>query len=526
MIQQPEPNIENWAKNMKRSIRKTDYEVLFNQDYLWRSLGTAPGGSALTDMETVQCHVDLVADAGCDALALCPNSLYQVPGWDSDHDPFWREEFHTRKFEGFGCNNYKRAGELILDGFDVIQIAQNRAQERGIAFLFSWRMNESQFVEIPGSDTTSRFWREHPEYRIGGPSAPLAPEGKGTNRTCRKRLALCFLHQEVRDYQFGFVEELCRRYKIDGLELDFLRWPWFFPDEMPFEEKAPVMTAFVQRIKEMVDQTGGKRVPIIARVPNRLDLLRDIGLDLMNWVERGLINSINISALFHTQPDGEIEAFRKAYPEITLHAEIGHCISSDPNGRRIMTREMFHATAHSFLERGADGISLFNLPYANPRGQRWPDYSPLQHIADCEFLARQPKHYFIGDNQIDSDLSFSKQLDATLTGDRPVILQIHLADANPAHTFSRAILRLMAKQAIKTRRIAAFLHSVCLDETAHEGELFETPYEGGIPETQAVYKDFLVPLNLLQKGWNAFEFGFEDRGEAVTLTRMELALYP
>ena len=69
---------------MKRSVRKTDYEVIFNQDYLWRSLGTAPGETDLTDLETVRRHVDLVVDAGCDALALCPNSLYQIPGWNSE----------------------------------------------------------------------------------------------------------------------------------------------------------------------------------------------------------------------------------------------------------------------------------------------------------------------------------------------------------------------------------------------------------------------------------------------------------
>jgi hypothetical protein len=503
-----------------------DYKVLFNHDVMWphSKLGKNSDGKTLTDAEQVQHHVDLVADANCDVLMLCANSLYQIPAWDSDHYPFWRKDFHTREFKGMGCSGYKRVGKLILGGFDVIQIAQDRARERGIAFFLSWRMNECHWIEIEDSDTASRFWREHPEYRIGGPTAPLLPRGSKGSSIYRKLLSLCFLHKPVRDYQFGFIDELCTRYDIDGLELDFLRWPYFFPDEMSFEEKAPIMTAFIRRVREMLDRRQGKHIPICARVANRLDFVRDMGLDLRACINEGLIDMVNVASCFITQPDGDIEAFRKTFPKTPLHAEICHCISAGRDGRRIMTREMFHATAHSFLERGVDGISLFNLPYARPRGQLWPDYEPIRHITDREFLATRPKHYFVGWNRMAKEV-YGKQLPVELDGNQPVTLRIHVADTRPAQTFSRSILRLKSKADTTSRKIAALCRDVCLSKTIHEGELFPTPYDGGIPETHAVYKDYVVPLNLLKKGWNTFEFHLKDSGKAVTLMRMELALY-
>gem|GEM_PF-4904740 len=40
------------------------------------------------------------------------------------------------------------------------------------------------------------------------------------------------------------------------------------------------------------------------------------------------------------------------------------------------------------------------------------------------------------------------------------------------------------------------------------------------------YKDFVVPLNLLKKGWNNFKFQLQDTTKPVTIMRLELALYP
>ena len=113
-----------------------------------------------------------------------------------------------------------------------------------------------------------------------------------------------------------------------------------------------------------------------------------------------------------------------------------------------------HALAHSFLEHGANGISFFNFTYYrdysfnNPgKLDRFePPYAALQHIADPEFLAGQPKHYYIGANSFWS--REQSQLPAELSAGRPLRVRIHVADAAPEERFSRAILRLMSERAV------------------------------------------------------------------------------
>jgi hypothetical protein len=109
--------------------------------------------------------------------------------------------------------------------------------------------------------------------------------------------------------------------------------------------------------------------------------------------------------------------------------------------------------------------------------------------------------------------------------DAPVRLRLHVADAFPSTTFSRAVLRLMTQSsAIESRRIFGRCNGQALEPTVREGELFETAYLEGIPETHACYRDFAVPLGSIRKGWNDVEVRLVDGG-GVTLDRLELALY-
>jgi hypothetical protein len=191
--------------------------------------------------------------------------------------------------------------------------------------------------------------------------------------------------------------------------------------------------------------------------------------------------------------------------------------------RRFSTREILQSTAYSYLERGADGISLFNFVYSRKR-DREPLFDAIHNITDREFLAKQEKHYFIGINH-GASRRWSKQLPARLDGEKSCALRIHVADADPESTFSRAILRLQSDTPIESRNIQAYCLGHQLAGTIHPGELFVQPYHQGVPKTHTWYKDFLVPLNLVMKGWNVFEFRLLDDGEPVELIRMELALY-
>jgi hypothetical protein len=472
--------------------------------------------------------VDEVADVGMDVLMLCPN-LYMLPGWDSEHCPFWREEGLTKDFLPYKAMNSAR--DFIVSGHDMFALSLQRARERNLDVFLSWRMNEGHFLERPDSPTASPFWRDHPEYRIGGPD--VLSDG---NYHSRPLLCLDFSHEAVRDYQFGFIEELLERYEVDGIELDFLRFPAFFPKEKAFEEKAEIMTAFVRRIRRRMDAKG-LHIPLCVRIGNAYQINLELGLDISAWVEEGLVDMLNLCASFRTGLDNEMERFRKEFPKVGLYGEI-----ADKAGfRRLkdgtretwkMPREMTHATAHSFLERGADGISFFNYVYARGKGVV-EHMEPLHGIADKEYLSQQDKHYHLVSGgahlfrEIFDQTNWSRQMPARVHPGSSAFLSVPLADQNPQEKFNTAILRIHSRDArLKSLPVQAYLDGEPLRETVFRGQLSKPlGVDAGLSDNEEYHRDYLVPIEGLKKGLNYFEFHLIRGENPVLIDILELKLF-
>ena len=509
------------------------YNQLFNHDGFCVFSNASKYQSIDEPVGLAQVHgyVDEVADAGCDVLLLCPN-MYQLPGWNSDHYPFWKNEGKTVEFspDTVVGKIFHRAREFYFAGNDLIQLSLDRAREKGIDFFLSWRMNECHGVDNPNLPVLSKFWKEYPEFRIG--SDPVSWE----------EMALSFAHKEVRDYHFGFIRELCERYDIDGLELDFLRFPWYFPRTMPFSEKAPIMTGYVKRVRNMLDELG-KDIPICVRVFNRPDLVKAMGQDLGEWACEGLIDMVNISPFFINQPGGDVEGFRKKLPSTAIYAELTQCagtpqvIELSTEVARKSTTEHLRSTAYSFLDRGADGISFFNFVYyrdysfGDPKklDKTEPNFAALKDIRNMDKLAEEEKHYYVNENNGCFGDPLIGELPVTFSVGKTVELKIHVADdfsrQDIRDRFGASLLRIQGKEAsLVNSTIESRLDDTLLEETIHEGELFPQPYKGGIPDTHDNYKDFVVPVHKLKRGWNVFAFRLTE-GDDIVLDRMELALY-
>ena len=477
--------------------------------------------------------MDEVADAGIDVLMLCPN-IYMLPGWDSDYYPYWREEGLNRNFneEISPGPTIGLVRDFIVSGTDMVGLSLQRARERNLAFFHSWRMNDGQFLERPTSPTASPFWHEHPEYRIGGPDVTAG------DRDIQKRALLCldFSYEAVRDYKFGFIKELFERYDIDGLELDFLRMPAFFPKEMSFDEKATIMTGFVRRVRWMMDDKKPE-IPLCVRIGGTFQSNREIGLDIHTWVEEGLVDMLNLSASMMTCVDIEIERFRADFPDVGIYGEIAHIASHRQleDGKRErwhIPRAIIHATAHSFLERGADGISFWNYVYSrNHRVE--PDMIALHHITDKKFLAKQEKHYHIhSDNShlfraIFNQRNWSRQMPARLYPGSSAFISVPLADQNPQEIFKSAILRIYSsREPLKSLPVKAYLDRKPLMETVFHGQLSKPQVDDvGIPKTGENHRDYIVPLEWLEIGRNYFEFHLISGENTVTIEDLELGLF-
>ena len=103
----------------------------------------------------------------------------------------------------------------------------------------------------------SRFYAEHLDYRIG------------TDNSWDQRVQNWAI-PEVRERKFGFLQEISENYDIEGLKLDSLRHSSYFRlGETTVDQRAQIMTEFVARVRQLLDQTArrGRHRWLCARVP-------------------------------------------------------------------------------------------------------------------------------------------------------------------------------------------------------------------------------------------------------------------
>ena len=277
-----------------------------------------------------------------------------------------------------GMNMSNNLAWLTRDGIDPVSLVMNRARLRGMEAMLTFRMNELHDVDKLASPLLSEFWKAHPEYRVGG------YEGWGKE-------ALNYAIPEVREYFFAILAEVAERYDLEGLELDFMRFPYYFPfraDSM--ESYARIMTGFVERVRRTTDSIGtarGKKILLTARVPTSLKGCAHAGLDPATWSRKGLIDFLTVAPFLSTETDIPVAEFKAACGSIPIYTCMEFTI-----GARQMTREEKRATAALLYAAGSDGIYLFNYFVAWDAGLE-ADTEVLTELANPELLTGKDKLY-------------------------------------------------------------------------------------------------------------------------------------
>jgi len=105
----------------------------------------------------------------------------------------------------------------------------------------------------------------------------------------------------VRDYIFRILEEVCQRYDVDGIELDWMRHPKFFrptTDGNPATpEQVEMMNDLVRRIRAMTERVAeqrGRPLLVATRVTLNVEHSLDLGLDLKTWLEEDLVDIVTV----------------------------------------------------------------------------------------------------------------------------------------------------------------------------------------------------------------------------------------
>jgi len=479
------------------------YKCLFNHELLIIS------HNKTNSAPYIQSFIEKLKDTDVDAVMCCP-TMWRANLFPSDVDPTWRRYRPGQPLSKFPSYDYIM--RYLHAGGDPVKDTLEACRKCGKDCFISYRMNDHHYVTDRDWPSHNAIWREHPEYWLG--DSDTSPYTRKDN----VRL-FNYLLPPVRDYYFAILHELCTKYDVDGVELDFQRFPKFFPSDK-LDEGTRVMTAFVRRIKQMMDRIGrerGKSLKLCIRVPETLAKCREAGLDVAGWDAAGLVEMINISSFYNHTMELDIEGFRAKTKRARLYGEMNYVTYQTPkntSGRRYTTIPIYRASALNFFHRGVDGLSLFNYDYV-PEKLRRPMTEGLKRITDIEFLKTQPKDYVVYRGFGTFPATNEKTLD--------VVIPDNTAKAR----FSRAVLRVETRTSCAEHPISVHLNGKPLAPIPHEEtELFPPLAQNEAYPTRDTLKFYAVPLELLVPGSNKIEIKNLDRTRgSCQFVSLEIALY-
>lgn len=259
------------------------------------------------------------------------------------------------------------AWELTGTDTDSLTAVTDWCHGHGMEAFWSMRMNDTH--DSADDALLCRWKQDHPDYLMGKKGEKFA-HGGGRWSAVNYGLA------PVRDKVFRILRDVCSRYDVDGIELDFYRHPVYFPEQMAGEpvpqSRCDEMTDLLRRVREMTEQVGlnrGRPVLVAVRVPDSVGFAKGIGLDLEAWLEEGLIDILTGGGYFHFEPWENLAALGHkhnvpVYACLSGSRVISASRPGDTNSGNIVR---WHAAAKEAWDGGVDGIYTFNL--FNPKSE-------------------------------------------------------------------------------------------------------------------------------------------------------------
>ena len=339
----------------------------------------------------------------------------------------WREARNWRQVESLGI--HPPTG--LLD----------RAKDKGLEAIASLRMNDAHFAysregpEAPGQG--SKFWREHPECRID----PTVDTGRALRSTTEwPRVLYDYSHPLVQELFLETIDNTFENCDADGFELDFLRHPYFFKPEEALDN-VDVMTDLLRRASKRLEDLGaakGRSLVLGALVPAGPDYAREKGLDVLRWIDEGLLDYVVPKHYIQFLMDVPIEEYLLAARG--TRTQVYACLENWPASEAGDPIEIFRGAAASYWETGVDGIYLYNYFNHRPHPHTDADRRILQEIGDPHLIRRKNKRFAL----LSVDPKESYQLPLELTGDHSV--NFNLGDdaqsASEELSLESAVLRM------------------------------------------------------------------------------------
>ena len=267
------------------------------------------GGRPLT-VQDVNAAVDMVAGTQVTTYMMCtgssavyyPSKYSNMLGddrggtlkacYDSATYNLWRRYWDNEK-------------RLEAEGTDMVSASLARARERGLETFITLRMNDLHFADTLSACKMAmeEFWLQNPQFWTNDPSIGYNSAG-----------ALDYAHPQVREHKLALIREQLERFGplIDGVDLDFMRFfVYFRADEA--RANSQIMTQFLCQVRTLVDSCAtslGRPLLLSARVAPTLACNMKKGLDVAEWVRRGLLDFVSIGTHWRGDPSLPVGQFR------------------------------------------------------------------------------------------------------------------------------------------------------------------------------------------------------------------------
>jgi len=451
-------------------------------------------------------------------------AAYRSEVWDS----YWDNENPETSLTEWP----KKSWLVYKKGVNPYAICISHCREKGISPWISVRMNDTHYID--DRTKVSTFWWNHPEYR----------------RTPNS--GLDFAIEEVRDYYMALLLELLERYDVDGLELDWMRFPYHFKPGKE-EQGLEILKEFTRQVRKQVDQwaiTRGHPIGIAARVPSVPRFAIGFGLDGAAWVREGLIDILVPSALWRpTDTDIPIEAWRKLIGPVTheyiLAAGADLWIQCCPDGILMMDNlDSARGFTAAMLDRGADQIYLFNHFYPLNFRQRFvrsdgskvvrDEYHELlNQTARLDTVIDKPRRHVITfRHPVPAGIRKLTQLPADISKNRTATFRVY---TGPKPSTGCVVIRAGLKNQCNVfqARLGARLNSAKCRPikdlnrpgqfVSHKGS--DSDVVWSVADVAPRVAQFEVPLVVIRRGYNTIEL-FVQQGSEQSIVWMEIYINP
>ena len=419
-------------------------------------------------------------------------------------------------------------------GVDLYQVCIDRCLEKGLSPWLSIRMNDTHYHD--DQTKMSRLWWDHPEWHL-----PRDPHN-----------GFDFNVETVRKYYLALIQELLERYDSDGLELDWMRFPWHFKKGGE-EEGRKRLTEFMRETRRMTEEAAARRghpVGIAARIPAVPEYAIAMGMDGVTWVQEGLVDILILASVWRpSDTDQPIEEWRErigsAKKDFVLAAGTDLWIQSAPGGLLMMNNiESMRGFTVAMLDRGADQIycfnhfhhNTFNRVYEMPDGRKVKknDYLDLlSQTAQLDTSIDKPRrHVVTWHDPTPRGVTSPKQLPATVSREQSASFRIY---TGPKPTSGCVVVRagLDDLPGYGRVKLTARLNEVkCkpIDDLRRDGPFVPKGDRGThvvktVAEVAPRVVQFDVPLEALRPGYNGVEISLPE-GEVQKVIWFEIYMVP